>query len=561
MVLKKHFSLLQAINDLYNIRDSISTENYLLKITEELGKVYPKNKILIGLVSDNTKNIEIEALYGIRDKVDPIPIGRTIMGLVIFHNKPFHIKSFKNEDKVIPIESSSNSAIAFPLVLRESAIGVLNIESIEPDSFSEEDILLISLITKEITNTISNMWLKELLKDKTKQLESLNRLSNQLVASLNKDTILLNLAQEAKSLLGANASAFFILDEKKAYLNLHTMIGEEGKLDYEAEIDTSNSAMGTSIRRKKQIEIHNILNTEENNFNSIINKEALHSMLITPISFKNESIGVLIVYSKIMRRFSNDEKTILLSIADLGAITLENARLYEKTFTSEEILRKNEKLTTLGLISAEIAHEIRNPLTVIKLLFQTLDLKFENKDPKSKDVELITEKINQLETIVERVLEFGNVNNHKKTINCLNRITEETLQLIRLKLKQLKIDIDIKKESEDLLVNANKGQLQQVILNLIFNSCQALPESNGLIKIKLFQKYERAYFLITDNGHGIPKDIKAKIFDSFLTSKNDGTGLGLAISKQILATHRGNIKLSKSNSKGTTFEFSVPLLK
>ena len=132
-------------------------------------------------------------------------------------------------------------------------------------------------------------------------------------------------------------------------------------------------------------------------------------------------------------------------------MTLENARLYEKTFTSEEILRKNEKLTTLGLLSAEIAHEIRNPLTVIKLLFQTLDLQFDATDPRSKDAELIIERINHLETIVERVLGFSHRNHNTKSRNNLSTLVEESLQLVRLKLNQLKIEVSFECPSDELM--------------------------------------------------------------------------------------------------------------
>ena len=103
------------------------------------------------------------------------------------------------------------------------------------------------------------------------------------------------------------------------------------------------------------------------------------------------------------------------------------------------------------------------------------------------------------------------------------------------------------------------GQIQQVILNLIFNASQAISKSGGKIHIKLFQDNDMAYFNIQDNGHGIPESIKERIFESFLTNRSEGTGLGLSIAKRILASHRGTISLIKSGPEGTVFEFALPL--
>ena len=94
-----------------------------------------------------------------------------------------------------------------------------------------------------------------------------------------------------------------------------------------------------------------------------------------------------------------------------------------------------------------------------------------------------------------------------------------------------------------------------MILNLIFNASQAISKSGGKINIKLFQDNDMAYFNIQDNGHGIPESIKERIFESFLTNRSEGTGLGLSIAKRILASHRGNISLIKSDPEGTVFEF------
>jgi hypothetical protein len=111
-------------------------------------------------------------------------------------------------------------------------------------------------------------------------------------------------------------------------------------------------------------------------------------------------MGVLTIFTDRKRVFDNDEKRLCSALASLGAVALQNSRLYARVFMSEESLRKNERLTTLGLLAAEIAHEIRNPLTVLKLLHGGLGLDFAEGDPRRTDMRVIGEKLDQLEAIV-----------------------------------------------------------------------------------------------------------------------------------------------------------------
>ena len=556
-------SILATIDSLNDINESIygsyNLEHAFQTILEKVGKHFSFSFAIIGIVNEDQQVVEIEVSQGITETIAPIPFKQSIVGWTAFYRKPVIVKNFKEESKLTLLSNESMSAITIPMILNGKTIGVMHMENKQEDQYNLEDLKIATVFANEAGKVISNIWLINQLNSKTDQLYSLINLSRNLVAKLDRNSILVNLAQETRALLKCHSCALFLIAPDKNILDLHTMVNATGILNDSSQIDLNDSAIGGALRRKKQIEIHNILYTEENEFNSIILRDSLYSMLVTPIIFQNQVVGVLNAYSQEKHRFSDDEKRTAFALADLGAMTLENARLYEKTFTSEEILRKNEKLTTLGLLSAEIAHEIRNPLTVIKLLFQTLDLQFDATDPRSKDAELITERINHLETIVERVLGFSHRNHNTKSRNNLSTLVEESLQLVRLKLNQLKIEVSFECPTDELYVEANKGQIQQVILNLIFNASQAISKSGGKIHIKLFQDNDMAYFNIQDNGHGIPESIKERIFESFLTNRSEGTGLGLSIAKRILASHRGTISLIKSDPEGTVFEFSLPL--
>ena len=118
-------------------------------------------------------------------------------------------------------------------------------------------------------------------------------------------------------------------------------------------------------------------------------------------------MGKFLYFAIFNDAFKDDEKKTFITHASLSAVAIQNSRLYSRIFSSEDLLRKNERLITLGLLAAEIAHEIRNPLTVIKLLFESLNLNYDPEDIRHKDTAIISEKLSQLDEIVTRVLGFS----------------------------------------------------------------------------------------------------------------------------------------------------------
>jgi signal transduction histidine kinase len=228
------------------------------------------------------------------------------------------------------------------------------------------------------------------------------------------------------------------------------------------------------------------------------------------------------------------------------------------------VLRKNERLTTLGLLAAEIAHEIRNPLTVLKLLHGGLGSDFPAGDPRHTDMRVIGEKLDQLESIVTRVLGFAKAPSSLHSRWALADIIADTLVLVRLKLAQHKVSVLFTPPPRQLFVEVHKGQIQQVLLNLLLNANHAMPDG-GTIRITLSTDdrpgAHHAFIDLADTGCGVAEAIRDRIFDSFLSGRPDGTGLGLAIAKRILLSHHGDLTLLRTSPAGTTMRMTLPLAK
>ncbi|WOO43357.1 GAF domain-containing protein [Rubellicoccus peritrichatus] len=558
-----------TIDSLYRISSLVGqTEDpheALDLILQEIVDVLDASSASVALINPDTKYLEVEAYKGLSRDIEDVKlaIGQGITGRVALHGYPQRIEDVRDNPHYIAVKDDVRSEIAVPMITEGTIIGVVNVDSERTAAFSEEDLKVLTLLTNEATRAVSRLWLINQLKDKADQLQTLVTTGQELVSRRDMQSVLDAITREALNLMNSRICAILLLNPDGKTLKLSSLAGiENGNLDVE-DLNIEDSSVGVAISRRKQVSVLDLPQTEEHHFIELTQREGLVSLLSTPIIFEDEVIGVLNAYTDKVHRFNNDEKQVFSTLASLGAVAIENTRLYSRVFTSEDSLRKNERLTTLGLLAAEIAHEIRNPLTVIKLLFDSLDLRFDEGDPRGRDVSVIVEKINHLEEIVGRVLSFGKSRTELHARYGLCKLVEETLLLVRLKLEQSNVHLIYATPADMLFVEVHKGQIQQVILNLVLNALKAMPHG-GTIRVEISAEeadgQKRAKVEITDTGSGIAEELQSSIFESFLTGTRDGTGLGLSISKQILKSHRGEIELVESGSKGTTFRFWLPQL-
>jgi signal transduction histidine kinase len=224
-------------------------------------------------------------------------------------------------------------------------------------------------------------------------------------------------------------------------------------------------------------------------------------------------------------------------------------------------------LSALGLLAAEVAHEIRNPLTVMKMLYHSLDLQFPKADPRNKDAQIIGEKMEHLNKIVEQILAFARTTEPNLQAVNLNELVEELGLLVRHKLRNQNIQL-VQKLAPDLpLVMADATQLEQAFLNLILNATEAMPHGGKLAvtsrALRLPRASEQPTHVVmefSDNGAGMTEEQRRRAFSAVLaTTKAKGNGLGLAIVARVVETHAGKLKIKSAPGHGTSISITLPI--
>lgn len=513
------------------------------------------------LINPDSGRLEMEAQYGLPDSMTrfSFEMGQGLPGWVSLHGQPALAPNVAQEPRYRALRDQTQCQMAAPLMVDGNAIGVMVVDHDNDHGFTSDDLQLLVRLTDETARVMRRLWLLGQLQGKANQLESLITVGQSLVGKLAPQELFDSLTRDTQRMMNGQASALFLYEGSRDSLRCVSLSSSREMTLSRDELPADECLVGVSAHTRRQTEFANIQSAEYRDLIDLPDDPELHSVLITPLNYENETLGALAIFNDQIQRFDNDAKRLTAGLASLGSVAMENVRLYARVFQSEDTLRKNEQLTTLGLLAAEIAHEIRNPLTVLKLLHGGLGLDFPEDDPRRTDMRVIGEKLDQLEEIVTRVLQFGK----SPTSNLHSRwsladIISDTLVLVRLKLAQGKIQLNFSSSSSAPIIEGHKGQIQQVLLNLLLNASQAMPDG-GSITLALNTESDHATLDITDTGRGIPEEIRDLIFDSFLSGRPDGTGLGLAIAKRILLGHHGDIALVSSGPEGTTLRITLPL--
>ena len=531
---------------------------------------FPADSGSLALLSAESGRLEICVGQGLPPEAGEFALrpGQGITGWVALHGKPLLVPDIAAEPRYIAARLGVRCEMAAPLLAEGRTIGVINLDADRIAAFDQAALSRLARYAAEAGAVLHRLWQLERLRANSTQLSTLVELGHALVTQLAPEELLSTLTQSGRALFDARLCLLHDYDGVRRELRLHawSASGDQaaaGLALQQQTVPADLSLLASVIRSGKSTEFQNIDGPGYSEAADLPRDRTLCSALAAPLILEGAPTGVLSVFYDRPHRFSDDEKRLFTALASFAAVALQNARLYARVFHSEEVLRKNETLTTLGLLAAELAHEIRNPLTVIKLLHGPLGADFTPEDPRRRDLQVITEKIEQLEVIVSRVLSFGYAPSVLHSRWSLAEILDDTFLLLRAKLSQANVQLHFTATPLALLVEGNKGQLQQVVLNLVLNSLQAMPQG-GTLTLECTPTdrggVRWVQLDLTDTGTGIPEAIQPRIFESFLSGRADGTGLGLAIAQRIMKDHHGELTLAATGPHGTTMRITLPLL-
>jgi len=551
------------------IHSTLEPEAALELIVAEAVKAMRASSGSAALINPNTRRLEIQASIGLPDNIKRLKlrVGEGITGWVARTGRPARVDDTAADARYVTVLSEIRSELAVPLEVNGEIRGVLNVDSRNAAAFTEADQELLQELARQAAGVIRNTWVFEQLRQKARLFESLTHVSRTINSALSLDDALNAITREASELMHAKVCSLMLLDDTQEWLDLRACQGAGEAYLNKPRLSVAESFVGVVVRRRKPLQLENVQSAGQYQNVDVARHEGLVSLLSVPLLFAGRAIGALNVYTGRPYNFSNEEVRILSMFAELSAIAIERARLYERVVDVEEHLRQNEKLSALGLLAAEVAHEIRNPLTVMKMLYHSLDLQFAGEDPRATDARIVGEKMDHLNKIVEQVLALSRTAEPQLAPVDLNRIIEELGLLLRHKLKHAGVECVRELEPHLPRVPADATQLEQVFLNLSLNAVEAMP-GGGRLTIRTRRVTDDTAgtagqwveIEFSDTGRGMSAEERRGAFKSLLkTTKTKGTGLGLAIVGRIAEAHRGTIEAQPAPGQGTTIILRLPM--
>jgi PAS domain S-box-containing protein len=274
------------------------------------------------------------------------------------------------------------------------------------------------------------------------------------------------------------------------------------------------------------------------------------------VKFRKSPLRNLVYYKSAYRKIDGKFGGIIGIILD---VTQERRMQSERDALQANMIQQN-KLASLGELAGSIAHELNNPLSIILGFAQVLIKDASLNDEAKKGIGNIYEAAKRSKSIITNMLEFARSDTSKNQMANINDIIDSTMLIIEKDFNKAGIEIQkiLTHDAKSIIINPM--QIQQVLLNMLLNSKDAMP-SGGKITVQTHINDKYFMINISDDGSGIPREIIPRIFEPFFTTKSigKGTGLGLSICYGIIKAHKGNISVKSTVNKGTVFTIKLPL--
>lgn len=440
-----------------------------------------------------------------------VKVGENISGWVADKGVPLLINDVSQEPRYSEIHPAIASMLSVPLISENRVLGVISATSEKKAAFSLDDMELMMTLAGHAAALINNVRLYDQMKEE-----------RNVVADV----------------LENSPSGIVAVDQQK-------------------KITTFNRRAEEILRLKRQ----HVLGKKYGDvfqgeflqvFDQIVEQRAVPDNLEIAYPVQDGNTVLLGVNSSLLKNRVSGIVGTILSIQDLTE--------FKKT---EELIRRMDKLSSLGQLSAGLAHEIRNPLASINFNVQLIEKHLEG-DPGSLSIMRDTfEGIERIKVLVKRVLDFSRTGIPSFSSGDIHASINDALELLAPQIRKKNIAVRRAYAENAGPLVFDPPQIQQVFVNLLLNATEATPEG-GEIEIrsaveKPRSRGEGAFVItVTDNGQGIAPEHVPKIFDPFFTTKPEGTGLGLSIVYKILEQHEASIDIKSRENQGSSFSLRFP---
>lgn len=395
--------------------------------------------------------------------------------------------------------------------------------------------------------------------------ETLLRWSRDLISVVDIESLSTMLVETVVKALGVERASLFLLDENKGSFGLKASLGlEENTKDV---VLSRDDALVLGLTRRSEALVKEELEMSRDGRDS---KDAARAMaqleaeVSLPLLSKGKLIGILNLGHKDSREMYGDEDLEILStLANQASIAIENARLYENLKQSQSIIRRADRLSSLGQLTAGLAHEIRNPLVAIRTFTQLLPERHNDEEFRNNFQSLALKEVDRICGLVTDLLSFARPSAPNIAAEDVNEIVESIARILETEAKEKGIQIYRRLATNLPKIFIDKEQIKQVCMNVILNALQSI-EKEGVVQVstRLFARDGSEQFVqieVRDTGTGIPEKDLENIFNPFFTTKKGGSGLGLSITHQIVQEHGGFIVVQSKVGQGTTFFINLPL--
>lgn len=279
-------------------------------------------------------------------------------------------------------------------------------------------------------------------------------------------------------------------------------------------------------------------------------------------------LGFLVVINKKDGGYTEEDARFLLAFSNEAAVTIENFKMHSFLVEKEKEVQMQRRLAIIGEMSAQIAHEIRNPLQKILTGVEYLR---DYCEPANKTVmDVVSNGVSSINEVITKMVDYGKIASLNPQDIEINNMVEGIISSVRSRLNSTNIEL-VKEFPEKVILSLDPSKFRQAILNIIENAIDAMPKG-GTLKISMrylcegkntlctvITQYSALEIKISDTGTGMTKETLEKLFTPFYTTKINGSGLGMAMVKKIVDLHKGEISINSKKGTGTEVTIKVPV--